>query len=228
MGLLSILKRSSAKNPSSAEKTLDEKRDTLGTFSPYSLDLAFSPSPDDSSRDSQDPTSPSSNVGLDKFHNAVPRQPRLSFQQQVSTCGIDNDDSFSSVADDDCLELSASPSSSRTSQRSKSRDATEMMAESIYRRASVWHHWFTPPNPDGLYGDVDTGVAVRSMNGKHILYPHICPGLQDFGWAISHLNPAVSLCGFDSCRTSLILIPLLQVAMKIRSPVVQTILADFV
>lgn len=196
MGLFSILKRGGAKNPPSTQD-LNEKHNDLN---------AISPSPSSSevhsnSGDSNDPShvnSSSSDSSLNKYGNAIPQRPQLSFRHGASSYGTsgygtEHGDPYDSEGDDECLELPTSPGSPKTPRKPKARNATEMMADSLYRRASVWHQWFTPPSAEGVFGNVNTGVALRAKNGKHILYPHACPGLQDFGWAISHLNPAVSL-----------------------------------
>jgi hypothetical protein len=198
MGLLSILKRG-AQTPPLAP--LDEKHDEPENISPSPSSSTFN----SKSEDSSDPSrinSSSSDFALDKYGNAKPHRPRPSFRQSTSGHGTSSyvtehgNDSYESEVDDECLELPSSPGSPkspRQPRQPKTRDATEMMADSIYRRASVWHQWFTPPSAGGVYGNVSTGVALRAKDGKHILYPHACPGLQDFGWAISHLNPAVCI-----------------------------------
>lgn len=184
MGFLSILKRGTKKDAPSSE--LDEKRDVPDAISPSSSNSDFN------SGHGSDPHgmySSTSDFALDKYN---PPSSRLSFRHDNSSYGFGLDESADGEGDDECLDLPSSPSSPRLTRPPKKRDATVMMADSIYRRACVWHQWFTPPSAGGAYGDVSTGIALRGKNGKHILYPHTCRGLQDFGWAISHLNPAVS------------------------------------
>lgn len=204
MGLFSILKRGGAKNAPSSQD-LDEKRIEPDAISPSPSSSEFNSNSEDGS-DPRLANSPTSDLALDKYGNAIPHRPRLSFRHGASSYGTEHGDSYDSEGDDECLDLPSSPDSSRIYRQPKTRNATEMMADSIYRRASVWHQWFTPPSAEGVFGDVSTGVALRSKNGKHILYPHACPGLQDFGWAISHLNPAV--CLFDSPVWRGLLIPI--------------------
>ena len=179
MGLFSILRRGEKNHPVIPQ--LDEK---------HAGHDSISPSPSSSEISSTD-------SDTDKYASAEPYRPRLSYRQGTSSgSSHQGDDSYQSEVDDACLDLPSSPSSSGQPRKPKRIDATTMMAESIYRRASVCHQWFSPPLADGTFGNVNTGLALRGKNGEHLLYPHACSGLQDFGWAISHLNPAVS--GFDS------------------------------
>lgn len=209
MGLLSILKRGS-KNPP-PPRQLDEKHDTPD---------ALSSSPSSSEISSSD---------SDKYAEADLHRPQLSYRPGTSSYTTRHeDDSYDSEVADECLEMPSSPDSLRISRQPRKQDATQMMAEAIYRRASVVHQWFSAPAASGVFGNVNTGLALRGKNGEHILYPHACSGLQDFGWAISHLNPAVG--AFDVwvwCGLLMSSVPL-QIAMKLDSSVAQTIMSDFV
>lgn len=193
MGLFSILKRGVTKSPSSAED-LNEKRNDPDAISPSPSSSEFNSNSEDGGNPHR-VNSSTSDFALDNYGNPIPHRPRFPSQQSTSDYGTEHDDSYDSEGDDECPDLPSSPDSFKFSRQPKTRNPTEMMADSIYRRASVWHQWFTPPSAEGVFGNVSTGVALRSKNGKHILYPHACPGLQDFGWAVSHLNPAV--CPFE-------------------------------
>lgn len=181
MGFLSILRRGAKKETSPTE--LDEKHDQSEGVSPSSSTSEFA-----NGNDPHALYSSTSDFAVDKYN---PPSSRLSYRHDNSSYGFGLDESVDGEGDDECRDLPSSPGSPRIARPPKQRDATVMMADSIYRRACVWHQWFTPPSAGGMYGDVSTGIALRGKNGKHILYPHNCRGLQDFGWAISHLNPAV-------------------------------------
>lgn len=232
MGLFSLLKRNEKAPPTPAS---DEKHNKPDAISPSPSSSTFNSKSDDSSDPSRINSS-TSDFALDRYGSANPNRPRPSFRKTAPGYGTSSyvtehgNDSYDSEVDDECLELPSSPGSPKSPRQPrppKMRDATEMMADSIYRRASICYQWFTPPSAAGVYGNVNTGVALRAKNGKHILFPHACPGLQDFGWAISHLNPAV--CYFASdCVARLLISILIKVALKLHSPIVQTILSDFV
>lgn len=196
MGLFSILKRGE-KAPPPPPPELNEKHREPDAISPSPSSSTFN----SKSEDSSDPSHVNSSVSdfaLDRYPSANPRRPRPSFRHITSSHSTDHGDSYDSEVDDECLELPSSPDSTKAPRQPTRRNATEMMADSIYRRASVWHQWFTPPSAEGGFGNVSTGVALRSKEGKHMLYPHACTGLQDFGWAVSHLNPAVGSLWFPS------------------------------
>lgn len=134
-----------------------------------------------------------SNFNLEKDPNAMLHQHVVEYEREDAGYQTENDDSYNSEDDDDFEELPTA-NSSRVRQP-RILDAMEMMADDLYRYGCDWRQWFTPPSIENSYGNVNTGVALRSKKGSHILYPHACPGLEEFGWAVTELNPMVSIFG---------------------------------
>lgn len=132
-----------------------------------------------------------SNFELEKDPNAILHQHEIGYDREDAGYQTENDDSYKSEDDDDFTEMPTANNSRIRQPRIL--DAMEMMADDLYRYGCDWRQWFTPPSIDNAYGNVNTGVALRSKKGSHILYPHTCPGLEEFGWAVTELNPMVSL-----------------------------------
>lgn len=204
MRFFSRLKKTEKSSPTSTQQS-DEKDGNFGT------------------RDSS-----SSNFDNEKDPNVDLHQPQpLEYEQEDAGYQTENDESYSGDEDDDEFAELPSANSSRVRQ-ARILDALEMMADDIYRYGSDWRQWFVPPSPENYLDNVNTGVAIRSKTGKQILYPYECPGLEDFGYAITELNTAVSFSIFLDTKRASDRASLRQVALKISSPIIRTILADFV
>jgi hypothetical protein len=131
-----------------------------------------------------------SKFDLEKDPNEILHQQEIPYEQEDAGYQTENDDSYNSEDDDDFDEMPTA-NKSRTRQP-RILNAMEMMADDLYRYGCDWRQWFSPPSVDNAYGNVNTGVALRAKKGSHILYPHSCPGLEEFGWAVTELNPMVS------------------------------------
>lgn len=128
---------------------------------------------------------------VEKDPNAILHQPEITYEREDAGYQTENDEYYNSEDDDDDFTELPTANTSRIRQP-RILDAMEMMADDLYRYGCDWRQWFTPPSIEKAYGNVNTGVALRSKKGSHILYPHTCPGLEEFGWAITELNPMVS------------------------------------
>ncbi|KAJ9112322.1 hypothetical protein QFC19_000742 [Naganishia cerealis] len=172
-----------------------------------------SPAPSQNSGEKEansDTCDSSLNFDYEKDPNAIihPSQP-LEYEQDDAGYQTEGDDSYTGDEDDnEFAELPSANSSKGRLPKARILDALEMMADDIYRYGSDWRQWFVPSTPENFMENVNTGVSIRSKNGKHVLYPYACPGLKEFGSAIDELNPAI--------------------ALKLSSPIIRTILADFV
>lgn len=206
MRFFSRLKKTAEKSSLTSTQHSEEKDANFGTRDSAYLNFV----------DEKDP-----NVNL---HHPQP----LEYEREEAGYRTENDDSCSGEEDDDEFDKLPSALPSRVRQP-RVLDALEMMADDIYRYGSDWRQWFVPPTPETYLDNVNTGVAIRSKAGSQILYPYECPGLQEFGRAITELNTAVSLAIQSSCRGVLLTGCCIgQVAMKVSSPIIRTILSDFV
>lgn len=111
-------------------------------------------------------------------------------------------------------------------------DALDIMGDHLYRYGCNWKKWFQPVDEESYYFDSDqvaTGICLRSDTGKQRSYPLDCAGMDEFEWAVTSLNPAVRTRLHPRRRASLIILSAIgiQVAFKIRSPIVLSIMASY-
>jgi hypothetical protein len=174
MRFFSRLKKTAEKSSPTSTQQSDEKDGNFGARDSSSLNFD----------NEKDP-----NVGL---HHPQP----LEYEQEDAGYQTENDESYSGDEDDDEFAELPSANSSRVRQ-ARILDALEMMADDIYRYGSDWRQWFVPPTAENYLENVNTGVAIRSKTGNQVLYPYECPGLEEFGRAVTELNTAVSLSMMD-------------------------------
>jgi hypothetical protein len=159
---------------------------------------AKAPVPNGEKPDTQD--SSLSKFDLEKDPNEILHQHEIPYEQEDAGYQTENDDSYNSEDGDDFDEM---PTANKSRKRQpRILDAMEMMADDLYRYGCDWRQWFSPPSADNAYGNVNTGVALRAKKGAHILYPHTCPGLEEFGWAVTELNPMVSRVALGAGETT--------------------------
>ena len=151
------------------------------------------------------------------------------FAGEPQTPGIDSNFNVSMASlgtyDEKGYNYSSQPTISNT-------DALDIMGDHLYRYGCNWKKWFQPVDEESYYFDSDqvaTGICLRTDTGKQRTYPLDCAGMDEFEWAVTSLNPAVCMDTFllGSFRSSGLRSPSEQVAFKIRSPIVMSIMATF-
>lgn len=111
---------------------------------------------------------------------------------EPQTPGMESNFNFSTASLATYDEKSYDPSNRPTISNT---DALDIMGDHLYRYGCNWKKWFQPIDEESYYFDSDqvaTGICLRSDTGKQRSYPLDCAGMDEFEWAVTSLNPAVS------------------------------------
>ena len=100
-------------------------------------------------------------------------------------------------------------------------DALDVMADHIFRLGVQRKKWFKAPKMGAKRDEIATGVTIRAKTGLYRTFPVDYEALQPFEEAISRLNPEVS------STSSKLFCTHLQVAIKIRSQIISSIMDTY-